>query len=169
MRRPKGFAASTNALKLIAGAVLLTVSCPCRGDPGRSTKSLIERYKVATCLPFSVKGNARIWDTVVSCSDGSKINVKAMGLAGGKCTVIPETTHQSFVAAAPGDYIYPYDIRVDIQNDLLYILARGLAGGIWERILLFEYDLRQHRQTERRRIREADVPERCAEGRNPSK
>lgn len=51
----------------------------------------------------------------------------------------------TLVAENAGDYVYPSDVRVDIQDGLLYIKAHGLAGGLSEETWLFEYDLlRQH-------------------------
>jgi hypothetical protein len=66
-----------------------------------------------------------------------------------------------FIAANAGDYVYPYDVRVDKQNDRLYVIASGLAGGIWQRTVLFQYDLRMHRQTARRGVRDKDLPKAC--------
>jgi hypothetical protein len=70
-------------------------------------------------------------------------------------------TGQTFVAANAGDYVYPSDVRMNTQNDLLYIMARGLAGGIWQRTYLFEYDLGQHGLLTRRRVKDSALPDAC--------
>jgi hypothetical protein len=62
------------------------------------------------------------------------------------------------VAADAEDYVYPSDVRVSNQNDLLYIKASGLAGGVNHETWLFEYDLRnQHLVTRERVSDEASV------------
>jgi hypothetical protein len=67
------------------------------------------------------------------------------------------------VAADPGDYVYPSDVRLDAQNDLLYVKAQGLAGGFSEQTWLFEYDLRRQRIMERLQVRNGILSMECPE------
>ena len=66
-------------------------------------------------------------------------------------------------AANAGDYIYPSDIRLDSPNDLLYVKASGLAGGISYETWLFEYDLRGQKLVSHRRVRGDVLPAECVE------
>jgi hypothetical protein len=50
------------------------------------------------------------------------------------------------IAVRPGDYIYPSDVRVDSASGLLYVKARGIAGGLWKETWLYEYDLVRRQQ-----------------------
>jgi hypothetical protein len=96
----------------------------------------------------------------LSLRDGSQVIVSGLRLPGGWIEVSYPATGQKFVAAKVGDYVYPSDVRIDAQNDLLYVKATGLVGGISQRTYLFEYDLRQHRLLTRRRVKGA-LPEEC--------
>jgi len=78
-------------------------------------------------------------------------------------TVTYLASGEHFVAANVGDYVYPYDIRINNQNGRLDILASGVAGGIWERTVLFEYDLRARREIAQRGVTYKDLPAACSE------
>ena len=140
---------------------LLAYSAMCSAK--ESTASLLSKYKVATCLPFwEEAGHARYWKTTVSLRDGSKVSVHGAGFAGANWVFVSyPATGQEDIAAKPYDYVYPLDIRVDPQTDILYVAANGLAGGIWDQTWLFAFDLREHRQIVRRRIRYKDLPAMC--------
>lgn len=69
---------------------------------------------------------------------------------------------ESVIAADPGDYIYPSDVRMDVRNDLLYTKAHGLAGGISEQTWLFEYNIRNRQITGRARITNGALTAKCA-------
>jgi hypothetical protein len=84
-------------------------------------------------------------------SPGGRINVRY--LANGR----------ESVAADPGDYVYPSDVRLDARSDLLYVKASGLAGGIRQETWLFEYDLRGQRLMERQQIISDSLPTECPE------
>jgi hypothetical protein len=69
--------------------------------------------------------------------------------------------HRDVVAANPGDYVYPVDVRLDAQNDLLYVKAHGLAGGLMEQTWLFEYDLHGQRMAQRLQVKNGALPAEC--------
>ncbi len=71
---------------------------------------------------------------------------------GGRVTVLYPKAGTASVAADPGDYIYPSDIRADYPNDLLFVRARGLAGGMSEQTWLFEYDVRRKKVIKKLRV-----------------
>jgi len=139
---------------------LATVALHASVDP------LVAKYRTATCIPFSsqaARPHSREWRTTLSLRDGSQVTISGAQMPGGRIDVFYPATGGKFVAADAGDYVYPSDVRIDAQNDLLYVKADGLAGGIWERTFLFEYDLRQHRLVTRRRVKDGKLPEVCPE------
>ena len=71
-------------------------------------------------------------------------------------------TGQQYIAAKPYDYVYPIQIRIDVENDVLYVAANVLAGGFWDQTWLFAFDLRERKQTARRKIRYKDQPAGCS-------
>jgi hypothetical protein len=74
-------------------------------------------------------------------------------------------THRVSVAANAGDYVYPGDVRMNAQGNLLYVKASGLAGGIWQQTWLFEYDLRAERLVARQQVVDDALPCECPEPR----
>lgn len=134
--------------------------------PRESTRSLVAKYRLATCAPLTINPHisprsTRSWNADLTLWNGSKVVVQAAAMPGGIVTVTHPSTGERFVAAAAGDYVYPDDIRIDRQTDRLYIIASGLAGGLWSRTVLFEYDLRSQRQTARRGVKDKDLPKAC--------
>lgn len=146
------------------GCVLLAVvagGCP----PVMSSGPIIQKYKAATCIPFSstprVSPHTREWDTPVSLRDGLQAVVIGAQIPGGRVSVRYLPANRVVVAADPGDYVYPSDVRIDGQKDFLYTKAYGLAGGLTEETWLFKYDLHGERITERRRIKNGILPAEC--------
>src|SRR5947209_11040985 len=107
---------------------------------------VIKRYEAAACVTFSsdpkVTPHTREWNTALTLRNGTKVLVSGAGVPGGRVLASYPAEHRDVVAADPGDYVYPSDVRLDDQNDLLYVKAFGLAGGLTEQTWLFEYDLR---------------------------
>jgi hypothetical protein len=69
-----------------------------------------------------------------------------IGLKGRPSSInVSDLKGRVYTAARPGDYIYPKDVRFDAREELLYVKADGLAGGMYRETLLFEYDLRSQR------------------------
>src|SRR5258708_6896120 len=143
-----------------------TVACcsACRGPV--SNAPIIERYKAA-CIPFAanpkVSPHTREWDTPLTLSDGSKVIVGGTKSPGGRINVRYLTPARVSVAADPGDYVYPSDVRVNAQEDILFVKASGLAGGISQETWLFEYDLRAQRLVVRQRVVNDALPAECLE------
>lgn len=135
--------------------------------PPTSSARIITKYAAAACIPFSanpkVSPHTREWDSVLTLGDGTEVIVKGAQIPGGRITVSYPATNQDIVAADPGDYVYPSDVRLDPRNDLLYVKAYGLAGGLSEQTWLFEYDFRRQRIMERRQVRNGILPIECPE------
>ena len=67
-------------------------------------------------------------------------------------------------AANPQDYIYPSDVRINAQEDMLYVRADGRpAVGYSTQTWLFEYDLRGRLIRRRLQVEKGVLPSLCAE------
>lgn len=153
-------------LRMILSA---TAACcvACRGPVSKAP--VIERYKAAACIPFSpnpaASPHTREWNTPLTLDDGSKVMVSGTQSPGGRINIHYLTEGRHSLVADAGDYVYPSDVRFNIQKDLLYVKASGLAGGIIQETWLFEYDLRSQQQVLRQRVVNAALPPECPEHR----
>jgi len=141
-----------------SAAITCTVAChrPVSNAP------IIEHYRAATCIPVSTMSPyTRKWDTVLTLSDGSKVKVRGAQMPSGRITVSYVANGRESVAADPGYYVYPSDVRLDSRSDLLYVKARGLAGGISQQTWLFEYDLRGQRLLKSLEVADSVLPAEC--------
>jgi hypothetical protein len=86
-----------------------------------------------------------------------------MQMPGGRIDVRDVASGRESVAANAGDYVYPSDVRVDLQNDHLYVKASGLGGGIRYETWLFDYDLRGKRAVSRLQVLDDALPLECTE------
>lgn len=85
--------------------------------------------------------------------NGQKVVVTGAQIPGGRINVFYPAEGRTVVAADPGDYIYPSDVRIDNRKDLLYIKAYGMAGGISEQTWLFQYDIRRQQIIKARQVK----------------
>jgi hypothetical protein len=133
---------------------------------------VIDRYKAATCIPFSAKPSitphTREWDTPLILRGGLRVIVSGADAVGGRIVVKygynDQINNRVEVAADAGDYVYPSDVRLNANNELLYVKASGVAGGISHETILFEYDLRGRRLARRQRVANDGLPAECPEG-----
>lgn len=125
---------------------------------------IINEYKEASCVPPSavrrVQPPTREWNSRLSF-DGGLISVKGAQIVGGRITVLNAASTREVIAADPGDYIYPSDVRFNARKGALYTKAHGLAGGLTEETWLFKYDLRKRQITERRQVTNGTLPPEC--------
>jgi hypothetical protein len=152
-------------LRSVAFVVLACCAGAC--VPTISNGPIITKYGAAACIPFSAiehsTPHVRQWDTPLTLRDGALVVVKGFNSPSGRITVSYPATSRVIVAADPNDYIYPSDVRLDAQNELLYVKAQGLAVLDGEQTWLFEFDLRRQRITERTRVRNDIPPMECPE------
>jgi hypothetical protein len=132
-----------------------------------SDAPIIRRYVAATCIPVSINRkvgpDTRRWDTMLTLHNGSTVLVSGMQMPGGRIGVRDCESCRESIAADAGDYVYPSDVRVDRQNDHLYVKASGLAGGIQHQTWLFDYDLRGQRAVARLQVLDDALPPECPE------
>jgi hypothetical protein len=157
--------------RLRSVAFLALACCPGACVSPSSNALIITKYGAAACIPFSahprVSPHTREWDGELTLRNGAKVIVKGFDTVSGRITVSYPATGRDVVAADPNDYIYPSDVRLDAQNDLLYVKAHGLAVLSGEQTWLFEFDLRGQRILERRQIRNGILPMECPEPSQP--
>jgi hypothetical protein len=153
-----------NRSVLCVALACCTVACNLIAPP-TSNAPIIKKYEAAECIPFSVNPkvspDTREWDSELRLRDGTEILVRGAQMPGGRIAVFYPAEGREVVAANAGDYVYPSDVRLDVQNDLLYVKAHGLAGGLSEQTWLFEYDVRGHRVLESRQIKNGILPPEC--------
>src|ERR1700722_11464146 len=133
---------------------------------------IIDRYKAATCIPFSAKPSitphTREWYTPLILRGGLRVIVTGADAVGGRIVVKygynDQINNRVEVAADAGDYVYPSDVRRNADNELLYVKASGVAGGISHETVLFEYDLRGRRLVRHQRVANDGLPTECPEG-----
>jgi hypothetical protein len=159
----------TNPVLRAVVCIVATSCSACRGPI--SAARLIEQYKAAECIAFSaspkIRPHTREWDTTLSLPDGLRVIVSGAQSPGGRITVYYPNIDQRMIVADAGDYIYPSDLRIDRQNDVLYVKSAGLAGGIREETWLYKYDLRARQVVLRKQVADNDLPAECREISNP--
>jgi hypothetical protein len=147
-----------------------TVGCGSAAAPA-SNAPIIAKYKAADCLPFSKKPkvtpHTREWNALVLLHDGLPVSISGAQIPGGRIAVSYPGSNGDFLAADPGDYIYPSDVRLDAPKEVLYVKAHGTAAGISEQTWLFAYDLRARRIVERVQVKNDALPMECQEPPRP--
>jgi hypothetical protein len=127
--------------------------------------AIIDRYGSARCVePTIVKGvnpPTRGWDATLTTARGAQVIVSGADRVGGLIALHYQPNGPEVIAANPGDYIYPSDVRIDDRRTILYIKARGLAGGIWKQTWLYAYHLDERRQISRVRVEPGVLPAEC--------
>jgi hypothetical protein len=140
------------------------IACDPTANPV-SDAPIIKKYGVAACVPLStsprIAPDAREWNATLTLRSGTKVLIRGAQVPGGRVEAFYPDQNRNVVAADPGDYVYPADVRLDAQNGLLYVKAYGLAGGVAEQTLLFEFDLHGQRIVERLQVRNGVLPVDC--------
>jgi hypothetical protein len=145
-------------IALLAIAVL--AGCPRTIRKG----ALIDQYGRAQCLPvtFGSGSPARTWNYTLETGEGNAIEVNGRAVPGGRIDVRYASDGKDEIAADAGDYIYPADVRFDRTGERLFVKASGVPAAFGgPQTWLFEYDLRQRRQTQRARVDPSVLPREC--------
>ena len=97
---------------LAAGFLL----CSCRPPIGNA---IIAEYSRASCVALSdqpkIHPPTREWDASLSLKNRMQVVVTASDAVGGVVSLRDVTSGKSWTAINPGDYIYPSDIRLDLD------------------------------------------------------
>ena len=144
----------------ILSLALMVIGC----RPAVSHSELIVEYENASCTPVmqdSSPTHTRTWQNPLTLTDGSKVMVIGTQSPGGRIDLNYLDDGKSMVAADAGDYVYPADVRTDLQRNLLYVMASGLAGGFQQETWLFQYDLRRRRLLQKQKVNLAVLSSEC--------
>lgn len=129
--------------------------------------AIIEKYTRAECVPVRFGPNitppTRAWDHSLTLRGGGVVHISGAQMPGGQIDVRFQPDGAEQVAADPGDYIYPADVRVDAGGELLYVKASGYRAIGGKETWLFEYDMRQRRQRGRALVDRNVLPPECPE------
>jgi len=129
-----------------------------------SKESVLRDYHLAACVPYtygeSSSPRARVWNAELVLPDGQAFLVTGADMVGGKVAISKRTTGETILVIAPGDYVYPQDIRFDAPRGRLYVKAHGLVAGIWDRTWVFACDIRR-RRCSRYRLKSGDELQDC--------
>jgi hypothetical protein len=149
-----------NALTGIgAGLVTIAAVSVFVAKPSETDRTLQE-YVAARCVePHSERGT-RTWNNNIELPYGLNINVSADGSTGGLVLVrYPDKAVRHVTMLR--DYVYPHDIRLTADAKTLWILNRGLGGGIWPEARLYEYDVISRILVRDLDVDPDDLPEPC--------
>ena len=150
---------SRSVISALAVAVLAGCVRPIR------TGALIDQYTRVDCIPVKMAISSpptRSWDYTLKTRDGAMVHISGMQMPGGRIEAEYMPEGKAVVAANAGDYIYPADVRFDQTSERLYVKAKGIPAAFGgPQTWLFEYDLRQRRQTQRARIDPSVLPPEC--------
>jgi hypothetical protein len=107
---------------------------------------VIDRYKAAECVPRRIDDDAsrvsRAWRHTMTTRTGVAFTIEGFE-TGGRVDLLFLPAREQVVAAEPGDYIYPNDVRFDQSSKRLYVKAAGQpASSFRNEAWLFEYDVK---------------------------
>ena len=86
------------------------------------------------------------WDHEIHINNGITIHIKALRSIGGRFLVHYSDQPTAQEIADPGDYILPFDIRIDNAHKYLFLVAQGYpAIGKTQITLLYQFDI-EHRK-----------------------
>lgn len=125
---------------------------------------VIDRYVKAACVPVRLMSGAspatRSWDFSLTVRPGFGVNVTGAAIPGGRINVRYAPDGPLITAADAGDYIYPYDVRVDGVR--LYVKASGVTAAFSKpQTWLFDYDVDRRRLIARVKVDPVVLPHEC--------
>jgi len=82
------------------------------------------------------------WNEVLNVGEKLTLRVSALQTVGGKFYGQYSDEQESRLIGNPGDYVYPCALRFDAANSRVFGVASGLAAGIQQATILFEFDTR---------------------------
>jgi len=106
--------------------------------------SVVRSYLTADILPFKVAPNiypsVKGWDTTLTLCENKYVRLNATGWISGEFTCQYSDEHSQRVIGHPGDYVYPCDMRFNKNNKRIYAKASGLAAGLYQDTIIYEFD-----------------------------
>jgi hypothetical protein len=81
------------------------------------------------------------WSTTLDIPSGVTVTLTARCCVGGRFRAKYSDELESRNVGNPGDYVYPLEMRMDRKTLHAFGMASGLAGGVSEKTVIFQYDL----------------------------
>lgn len=130
----------------------------------KSGGELIDQFSKAECLPPSER-NAQsllLWRSPITTRSGIRAIVLGLKDINGQIHVQFGAESKPVVAVFPKDFLGPTDVRVDINQDWLFVRAYGdtALGGKAE-TWLYKYDLRDRKVISESRVDPSVLPKEC--------
>ena len=89
------------------------------------------------------------WDQTIKLNNGLSFCIRAYQCVGGRFEGKFSDEPEFKTIADPGDYVYPCDIRINIGTGYLFCKASGLAAGLYQETVIYQFDLNQRRVVQR--------------------
>lgn len=149
---------------IAAASITLLLACVggCRGV--KTGGELIDQFSKADCLSPSERDSQSrlLWRSPITTRSGIRAVVLGRNDINGQIHVQFDPDPESVVAVFPKDFLGPTDVRVDINQDWLFVRAYGHAafGGDAE-TWLYKYDLRDRKVISESRVDPSVLPKEC--------
>ena len=154
----------TNAL--VVACVLVTVGVLIGCSRMVRSGPIISSYENAECIPVEfgprITPPTRAWDYQLVTPSGMTVHITGAQMPGGRIDLTYQSDGTEVVAANAGDYIYPADVRLDRQNERLFVKASGVPAAFGgPQTWLFDFDLTHRQQMGRVRVDPTVLPGEC--------
>jgi hypothetical protein len=142
--------------------------CPkpsCCPKPSKDAP-IIAKYNEANCISPSDSGSitppVREWDTTLRLKNGTQVEIKGEQLPGHQVDAYyePQPLGGSIQITPPAFYIYSSDVRLDHENEILYVKTDGVIGRAHQ-TWLFSFDLAKRTELERVCVVPSSLPPEC--------
>ena len=146
-------------LNLFSFLPLLACSRPSKTAP------IIDEYRAAECiLPVGyakqVQPPTFEWDQTMTLRDGTAVQIHGLEAPGARITATYGKSGDVGVTEMV-DYVYPTDIRIDKNHEILYVKTDGYVLGRTKRICLFAFDLYKKATIVREEVDNSVLPQEC--------
>jgi hypothetical protein len=120
-------------------------SCVVTSPSHPVVKSYLEAEIIAPAWNPCIYESQPMWNHAVPVGPGLSVTLTARCCIGGRFEALYSDEAEPRTVGRPGDYVYPLELRVDPRRMRAFGRASGLAGGIFQKTVIFEYDLQQRR------------------------
>lgn len=130
------------------------------------TASIIDQYGVAVCiLPLGyakqIQPPTVEWDQTLALRDGTSVQVHGIQAPCARIVVKYRKSGDEIGVTEMVDYVYPTDIRIDNNREILYVKTDGYVAGMTKRTCLFAFDLNKKVRIAREEVDNSVLPPEC--------
>jgi hypothetical protein len=147
--------------------IIFTASCilPFIGC-NRPARKIVDEYRAAVCiLPigYAKKTQPPIleWDQTLALRDGTAVQVHGLQAPGARIAVKYPKSGAEIGVTEMVDYVYPTDIKIDNNREILYVKTDGYVAGMIKRTRLFAFDLNKRVTIAREEVDNSVLPPEC--------